>query len=301
MNTEPTVSRAKTGSHSKGLKRAFNYVASKEAFPKVAKTVGFSAAAVGAVIVAVSGPSSDDTKPKATDVPSLSGSPANVSPNLDAYSREADARSFDPTIPRKPKDKSHVSLLGPQLVLRSSKLKIQQGTIVKATLLSGASDGVVKAKFSQLLDSEQNQESPFENGTIFIGRGSTSGDRLRILFDRAILPDGQANSIQGEALDPSDRIAGLKGSKLGEGALKLATGIGLNFLSGVSEGLQDSHGQQGVAAKDPSLKNALLQGTARASLTQSQEIVADLHSSKPAIAVPSGNEILIVFSEGGSQ
>jgi hypothetical protein len=103
------------------------------------------------------------------------------------------------------------------------------------------------------------------------------------------------DAIEAEAADPSDESPGLKGSRLGSRATKLAASIGLNFITGAAEALQDSQGQQGVVIRAPSARNAILQGTARASLDESQEVLHEMRNSHPEIAVSVGTEILVTF------
>ena len=90
---------------------------------------------------------------------------------------------------------------------------------------------------------------------------------------------------------------GLKGSKLGSKALSLAGSLGLGFLGGLSDGLQDSEGQQGVLVRQPSLKNALLNATATTALEESQQMMSDLKNNIPVIEVPSGTSFYLLFGD----
>jgi len=215
------------------------------------------------------------------------------------YSRTDEARSQDDakrTASRMPHGKPE-RMLGPQLVARPRNVKIPPGSMVKATLISGASNGLVKAQILEPLS--LNGEVLIEQGTIAVGRGSSTEDRLFIQFSKLVFKDGAVDTVQAEAADQSDQIVGLKGSKLGHYAARLGAGIGLNFVGGFSEALQETEGQDGVLVKKPTVRNALLNGAARASLEQSQEMMSNLKNQQPIIEVKAGTAILIMFSDSG--
>lgn len=73
--------------------------------------------------------------------------------------------------------------------------------------------------------------------------------------------------------------------------------IGLGFLGGFSQALQDTHGQQGVAIREPSLKNALLHGTATSALEQSRNLMGEIKDQPNIIEVAKETQICIVFAE----
>jgi type IV secretory pathway VirB10-like protein len=181
---------------------------------------------------------------------------------------------------------------GPQLVTRPL-MKIPPGTMVKARLLSGASNGPVRAEVSEALT--WNGEPLLPAGTILLGAGSSSEDRLNIQFTQMVFPDGSFQIAQANACDASDKIPGLKGSKLGNYALKLGASIALDFAGGLSQGLQSQKSGIGVTYAKPTVKNALLNGAATASLNQSKQIMSNLQNQVPVIEVPEGTEIYVLF------
>ena len=188
------------------------------------------------------------------------------------------------------------SFTAPQVVARPRNVAITPGAMVEARLVSGASNGLIRAELTEALS--QNGESLLEEGTILVGQGSSSEDRLMVSFNQAVFRDGTVASIQGQACDPSDRIVGLKGSKLGNKAINIAGSIGLGFVGGFSEGLEDTQGQQGVAVRTPSLKNALLNATGMTALEQSKNLMSDLKERRPVIEVPAGESICVIFGGG---
>lgn len=181
----------------------------------------------------------------------------------------------------------------PQLLLRPGTTKIPPGSMIMATLVSGASDGPVKAKATESLT--VNGDTKIPEGTLFVGRGQSGEDRLQISFSKIVFADGSFDSIDAQACDQSDQVAGLIGSKIGNQAVKLAAGIGLEFAGGMSAALQDTEGQSGTTITKPTLKNALLNGAATASLEQSRELMSNWKSKRSPIFVPSGTSICIFF------
>jgi hypothetical protein len=185
---------------------------------------------------------------------------------------------------------------GPQLLIRSGLTKIPPGSSVKAILLSGATDGFVRAKTTEVLVS--NGDTKIDSGTLILGTGTSQEERLKISFKQMVFQDGSFENIAAEAFDEVDQIIGLKGSKIGNEAIKLGASVGLNFAGGLSEALQDTDIQDGVAYRKASLRNAMLNGAATAALDQSKQMMSDLRSRHPTIQVPAGKIIIITFLEG---
>jgi len=194
--------------------------------------------------------------------------------------------------------KGETRLSGPHVVARAPGLKIPPGWMVKAKLVSGASNGLVRAEL--LEDLVVNGSTLAPTGALLLGSGSSTEERLYIRFSKLVFQDGRFQSISAEALEESDQIAGLKGSKVGHFATRLAAGIGLHFVGGMSEGLQDTRGEGGAAVKKPTLKNALLNGTEQAAMEEGNEILSSLHNEQPVIEVKAGSIITVLFSEGGN-
>jgi hypothetical protein len=179
---------------------------------------------------------------------------------------------------------------------RIESLSIPPGTLAKAKLTSGASNGPVRATLTNNVSVDGDELLPA--GALLVGIGSSTEDRLMIRFAHAVFSDGKAVKISAQACDGSDQTIGLKGSKVGNEALKLAAGIGLNFAGGVSEGLQESSVQGGVEVKKPTMKNALLNGASTASLEYARQTMSELRSRQPVIEVPNGTEICVLFQGG---
>lgn len=178
--------------------------------------------------------------------------------------------------------------------LRTSK-EIPVGTEVRASLESGATNGIVKAKllFPMLVDGEP----VLPERTIVFGRGRSTDERLFIEFRKAILPTGESYPITAQAFDQADKILGLKGSLVGSRTKKMAMGLGFGFLGGMADGLQDTSGSFYAMERKKSLKDAALAGTSKAALDQSQLYMEALKNSPNIIEVKKGTEFFLIIDE----
>lgn len=182
---------------------------------------------------------------------------------------------------------------GLQVVNRPRLGQIPPGTTVSAKLITGASNGLVKAALVESLI--VNGDGIADAGTILIGNGSSTEERLNVDFSKLVFRDGTVQNIKALACDKEDQTIGIRGSKVGKYASMLAAGIGLNFAGGLAEGLQKSQVQNGVAVKKNDLKNAALNGAGKASIEQSKEIMEKWKEQKTVIQVKEGTEICIIF------
>ena len=181
---------------------------------------------------------------------------------------------------------------GPQLVTRP-KIPIPPGFTVKAKLLSGASDGPVRAQLLEPL--VVNGETVLDSNPVITGTASSRDERLFVRFDQMVFKDGTIQSITADAYNLEDKTAGLKGSLLGNRTTKIIGSIGLNFVGGMSEGLQDTQVQNGVGFRPSTLKNALLNGASRTAIDESSEMMSSLRNSEPHVHIDSGREFLLSF------
>lgn len=209
------------------------------------------------------------------------------------------SKTFDQTknLPVKAKaDDRAERYVGLQRLDRLDSVKIPPGTMVEAQLTSGASNGPVRAKLKESVRVDGDTAIPA--GSLLVGTGTSTEERLFVRFGQAVFSDGKAVKIAAQACDTVDQTVGLKGSKVSIEALKLTSGIGLGFVGGVSEGLQESEVQDGVEVKKPNMKNALLNGASTASLEYARQIMSELKSRQPVIEVPNGTDICILFQGG---
>lgn len=197
---------------------------------------------------------------------------------------------------KEPKSKSKKGrYVGATVIARPVDLsKIPPGSLIEGKLITGASNGLVRAEATSSLSSAGEILIP--EGSILVGSGNSSEERLFVNFKQIVLKDGSVSSINAQACDKSDRIVGLKGSKLGNRALNIAGAVGLGFVGGFSQGLQNTQGQMGAVIAEPTMKNALLNGISAAALEQSQNLMSELKNRTPIIEVPAGTEICIIAS-----
>jgi type IV secretory pathway VirB10-like protein len=132
-------------------------------------------------------------------------------------------------------------------------------------------------------------------GAKLIGSGSSGEDRLTISFSKVVFKDGVTQNISAEAADPEDQVVGLKGSKVSKYAAMVAAAGALSFAGGVAEGMQETENQGGVITKKANLKNAALNGAARATIDVGSEIVTSWKNKKSVIVVKEGSSLIVVF------
>ncbi|PWU17445.1 MAG: hypothetical protein C5B49_08865 [Bdellovibrio sp.] len=215
--------------------------------------------------------------------------------NLDSYSvTEENQRIKEKNKSKKRAATMVVRLPGLQKIDRRTASQIPPGSLVKAVLVTGASNGPVRA---QLTESLQIQgETLIPEGAALLGSGQSTEERLFVKFTKLVLQDGTVSNISAQAADSGDKTAGLKGSRVGRYATKYAAAIGLDFIGGMASGLQDQQvvGPFGVTTP-PTVKNALLNGTSRATVDMANETLTDIRNKPPVIAVDAGKEILVIF------
>jgi hypothetical protein len=172
---------------------------------------------------------------------------------------------------------------------------IPVGSEAKATLSSGASNGIVKARLTSpmLVDGEPI----LPEGAIVFGRGKSTEERLFVEFTRVIFPSGDSYPIRAEAFDESDRILGLKGALVGSKTKMMAMGMVLGFMGGMADGLQDTSGSMFEMERRRSVRDAALSGSAKATLDQSQMYLDQVKNSPDIIEVKQGTAIYVIVDE----
>ena len=169
--------------------------------------------------------------------------------------------------------------------------KIPPGVTARAKLMTGASNGFVKAML--LEDLVPYGETLLPAGTALVGAAQSSTERLAINFTKAVLPDGSVQDISAVACDGQDKMPGLKGENVRGQALSLAGAVGLNFAGGMAMGMQTSSASD--EPKNPTVKDGLLSGAAVAALERGREISQDLKSEEPIIEVEEQTEFYVLF------
>lgn len=212
--------------------------------------------------------------------------------SVDNYSAESERNQIN--IKNKQKSgRNIVRLPGLQKIDRAHAGQIPPGSEVKAKLLTGASNGLVRAEVLESL--KIRGETFMSRGDTLMGQGQSTEERLFIRFTQVIHHDGSVEPIQGQAADVEDKMAGLKGAEFKRYALKYGAAVGLNFVGGMTVGLQDRTivGQQVVTT--PDAKNALLNGASRAAIEMANDQMADIRNQPPPITIDAGQEIVVIF------
>ena len=177
----------------------------------------------------------------------------------------------------------------------SQNQEIPSGAEVMAYLASGASNGLVKAVLSENL--KYDGDLFLKKGTILIGKGSSSEERLYIQFSKAVSPDKTTTKIKAFAFDKGDRIIGLKGKKVSDYAFKLAASAGLIFLGGVADGLREDYSSNPFEKRRPTVRDAALNGVSTATLETGKDMMSDLKSREARMEVASQTPILVIFGD----
>jgi hypothetical protein len=172
--------------------------------------------------------------------------------------------------------------------------KIPPGVFAKAVLLSGGAAQFARAELTEPL--RVNRETILPQGTLLVGSGSSSEDRLYLEFKQAVFKDGSVAQVAAKACDAGDHIVGIKGSQVGNRSLKLGAAVALNFATGLSQGLQKTEAHNGVEVKRNDMRNALLNGASAAALEESKDLMSGIRSKPNEIEVPAGTNICILFS-----
>ena len=195
----------------------------------------------------------------------------------------------------KPKKKSQEVLPGLSLLKRSEKVsETLQSIKMEATMLGYSTDGPVRAKIDKFYDIGLQ----IEKGTVLLGKASTQNERLHINFSKAVTPSGETIEVSGKAVDPEDQGFGINGSAAWSKVLRLLGKVGLDFTSGLADGLKETEETpSGQMAEKSSLKNALLNGTSRATMEAAREYMQGIRSSPEQVSLPAGTIIHITIQE----
>ena len=185
----------------------------------------------------------------------------------------------------KPSKISVVSFINPN--------QIPPGAEASAVLLSGATNGMIKAQLTQAL--KVDGITLLDSGTLLIGEGQSTEERLFVRFNKAVFKNGQFVRISAQGYDLADKILGLKGSRVGDYTLKLAASSGLYFLSGLASGLKTDEIALPGQARRPRLEDAALSGVSTAASEQAKQYLEQMKNKGPVIEVKSGTSFIVTF------
>jgi hypothetical protein len=251
-----------------------------------------SALALGSIFW-MRGPEKSDSDSSRISTPETSQVGGNQQMDLENYSAEAESNQMQERNRQKSKRAILVKLPGLQKITRTRTGQIPAGTEIKARLFQGASGGIVRA---ELLESFSIQgETYLKAGAIVVGQAKSTQERLFIQFSQIVHRDKSVESIQAQAAEIEDRKIGLKGSQFKRYAMKYGTVAGLNFIGGMTEGLQERTVMGGQVVAKSDMRNAMLNGLNHTAIQMANDQVTNLRNHPPEISIESGKEILIIF------
>ena len=143
--------------------------------------------------------------------------------------------------------------------------------------------------------------------TILFGKVNYSGqgERVYLMFDRGVLPDGQEIAIQAQALSSKDYRAGLIGDFHSNTANRMASVMGLSMVSGISEVMveKEALGQTYMPTAKANLKNGFYNGLAKVTETEAGIQAEKLAQSPEYVTVEAGVDLIVslVASYGQSE
>lgn len=175
---------------------------------------------------------------------------------------------------------------------------IPPGAEAQAILLSGATNGMIKAQLTEPL--KVDGVSLLDAGTLLIGEGQSTDERLFVRFNKAVFKNGKFIRVSAQGYDISDKILGLKGSRVGDYTMKLAASSGLYFLSGLASGMKTEELQLPGQARKPQIGDAALQGVSTAASEQAKQYLEQMKNKAPVIEVKSGSSFIVTF-DGSEQ
>ncbi len=187
----------------------------------------------------------------------------------------------------------HAKVTPIQVLNFVSSKDIPPGAEAKAELLTGATNGLIKARLTEPV--KVDGVSLLDAGVLLIGQGRSTEERLYVDFKKAVYRDGKTVNISAQAYDITDTILGLKGSRVGDVTLKLAASSGLNFLSGMAVGLQEPAYDQTGRPLRPSVGDAALGGVSKAAGDQAKSYMDDIKNHPPIIEVKIGTVFTVTF------
>jgi type IV secretory pathway VirB10-like protein len=137
--------------------------------------------------------------------------------------------------------------------------------------------------------------------TILMGQFSYGGqgERVFIVFNRAVLPDGQEIAISAQALSSKDYRPGVIGDYHSNKGVRLASVIGLSMASGISEVMVEKQGlgQSFNVVPKANLKNGLYNGVAKVTEMEANDQATQLAQTPNYVTIDSGTDIIISLGE----
>lgn len=137
--------------------------------------------------------------------------------------------------------------------------------------------------------------------TILMGQFSYPGQggRVFILFNRAVLPDGQEVAIQAQGLSSKDYRAGVIGDYHSNKGDQMASVLGLSMVGGISEVMVEKEGlgQSFEPTPKATIKNGFYNGLTKVTEMEANNQAAQLAQTPNYVTIDSGADVIISFGE----
>ena len=154
----------------------------------------------------------------------------------------------------------------------------------------------------------QGNELLPKNSILFaVVRYDGNGEKVFLDIQSGTYPNGQQFKIRGQALDAKDFSPGIRGDFHGMLSNRVAGELGLNFVTGLTDTLQEKESLGGggfapgsVTAK-PTLKNGFLVGVSKVTDSEAQRMSSELSGQKPYITIEEGKELIVSLQERFNQ
>lgn len=138
--------------------------------------------------------------------------------------------------------------------------------------------------------------------TILLGRFSYSGqgERVFMVFNRAVLPDGQELTVSAQALSSKDYRAGVIGQYHSNKGAQMASVVGLSMVSGISEVMVEKEGlgQSHLPTPKATLQNGLYNGLSKVTEMEATNQAAQLAQIPSYVTIDSGSDVIISLAGG---
>lgn len=131
-----------------------------------------------------------------------------------------------------------------------------------------------------------------------------NGEKIFLDIQSGQLPDGQEFRLRAQALSSKDFSPGLAGDYHGTLTNRVASNLGLSFVSSLTDTLieKESIGTAGAfsaspVAPKPTVRNGVLSGLSKVTDMESKTMAQELASQKPFVTVDSGKELIVSLLE----
>lgn len=130
-----------------------------------------------------------------------------------------------------------------------------------------------------------------------------NGEKVFLDIQSGTYPNGEEFKIRGEILSARDFSPGISGDYHGTFSSRVASQLGLNFVTGLSDTLQEKEAlgsggfSGGTITTKPTLKNGLLAGVSKVTGIEAQRMASELSGQKPYVTIESGKELIVRLLE----